>query len=77
MFRSSPAYTKLSSLQGIDKIVHDALIDCTNIEFSSDTWTQASLPLRFGGLGVRSVADLALPCYTSSLKASLELMRDI
>ena len=77
VLRTSPAYTKPSLLQSIDTIVRDALISCTNVEFSSDAWKQASLPLRFGGLGVRSVADLALPCYISSFKASLELMRDI
>ena len=77
VLRTSPAYTKPSSLQSIDTIVRDALISCTNVEFSSDAWKQAFLPLRFGGLGVRSVADLALLCYISSFKASLELMRDI
>ena len=39
--------------------------------------TQATLPLRFGGLGVRSVMDLALLCYISSMHSTLHLIGEI
>ena len=42
-----------------------------------DVWTQATLPLRFGGLGVRSVEDFALPCYLSSMHSTLDLIGEI
>ena len=41
---------------------------------TDDAWEQAALPLRHGGLGVRSVHALALPSYVSSLTASAPLV---
>ena len=60
-------------MDAIDKIVRQTLVDVTNVGVSETAWLQASLPTRFGGLGVRSVASLALPCYVSSMKSCLSL----
>ena len=38
----------------------------SNIDFTEDAWTQVSIPVRFGGLGIRKSADIALPCFISS-----------
>ena len=45
---------------------------------SSDslTWIQASLPVKYGGLGFRSAVQLA-PCFLSSAAASQELTSQI
>ena len=40
-------------------------------------WEQATLPLRHGGLGVRAVERLALPCYVASLWAASPLIAAI
>ena len=77
VLRTSPAYVLPSALSSIDATVRDALECCLNIELSDQAWTQASLPLRYGGLGVRKVTHLALPCYLSSLNSSLDLVRTI
>jgi len=36
------------------------------VTFGKDSWSQASLPIRHGGLGLRSAADLSLQCFLSS-----------
>jgi len=36
------------------------------VTFGKDSWSKASLPIRHGGLGLRSAADLSLPCFLSS-----------
>ena len=77
VLRTSPAYVLPSALSSIDATVRDALECSLNIAVTDTGWTQASLPLRYGGLGVRSVTDLALPCYISSLNSALDLMRTI
>jgi len=37
-----------------------------NVTFGKERWSQASLPIRHGGLGLRSAADLPLPRFQSS-----------
>ena len=65
------------ALSSIDAIMRDALEYSLNTELTGKTWTQATLPLRYAGLGVRRVTDLALPCYISSLNSSIDLMLNI
>jgi len=36
------------------------------VTFGKDSWSKASLPIRHGGLGLGSAADLSLPCFLSS-----------
>ena len=38
---------------------------------------QAALPVSFGGLGLRKLSDLALPCSLSSLHFCLELVESV
>ena len=45
----------------------------TNNKIDQVAWTQASLPLRFAGLGLRKLADLAHPAYFSSVYQSVDL----
>ena len=40
-------------------------------------WTQASLPVRDGGLGIRRVTSLALPAFVASAASTLSLQADI
>ena len=44
---------------------------------TNDSWKQASLPVRHGGMGLRSVGSLALPCYISSLTKAHPLVEAI
>ena len=40
-------------------------------------WTQASLPVRDGGLGIRRVTSFALPAFVASVTSTLSLQADI
>ncbi len=64
--RSSPAYQHEDLLQEFDMTIKNAMSSITNIEFSEDSWTQASLPTHSGGLGIRKSNNIALPCFISS-----------
>ena len=37
-----------------------------NVSFGEENWSQVSLPIRHAGLGLRSAADLSLPCFLLS-----------
>ena len=49
----------------------------TNVDIRGDAWIQATLPVRHGGLSLRRLSALALPCYLSSLISCSELIRKI
>ena len=48
-----------------------------NIQFDDNNWSQAKLPVRYGGLGLRTAADLVLSTFLSSRSASISLANDI
>ena len=77
LLRSAPLYREPGPLLAVDRTVRSTLAAVTNVDIDDAAWEQASLPLRLGGLGVRSVVALALPCHLASLHASLTLTQQI
>ena len=77
LLRVSPMYRADEALLIIDGCVRHTLSERINVNLSDDAWKQASLPVRFGGLGVRSVASLALPCFLASTHSSQALVASI
>ena len=73
--RAVPVYKARSTLNAIDDLMREATSRRCNISMDDDAWTQASLPVRLGGIGVRRVADTALPAYIVSMDATKELVR--
>jgi len=49
----------------------------TNSDLSDTQWLQVSLPVKDGGLGVRSVRSLAIPAFLASAASTLNLQDDI
>ena len=58
-------------------VVRAALSRSLNLAIDDSAWEQASLPVRWGGLGVRSVAALSTSAFLASRAASQELLRTI
>ena len=77
LMRSAPVYLNPNSLKLLDNMVQSTAIKVTNVKLEGPSWQQASLPTRFGGLGLRRVESLALPCYIASFNKSLDLMQTI
>ena len=77
LLRSASLYREPGPLLAVDRTVRATLTSVTNVDIGDAAWEQASLPLRLGGLGVRSVMDWALPCHLASLHASLPLTHQI
>jgi len=74
--RTSPAFTCPTACEDLDSAQLLALEKCLNLSFSQDAATQLQLPISLGGLGVRSAATLALPCFLSSAYAAIDTVRD-
>ncbi|XP_029657562.1 uncharacterized protein LOC115231754 [Octopus sinensis] len=77
LLRTSPCFRSRQELLDLDDAVTSSLQLLLNTLFTDVGRTRAALPLRFGGLGVRSCADLALPCYLSSMSASGNFVRSV
>ena len=61
------------SLAEFDSLLRSGLTKIVNCELDDLAWIQAGLPIRDGGLGVRSVALLAPSAFLASAAANLEL----
>jgi hypothetical protein len=56
-----------------DNVIRDSLSATLNVDLTDERWHQASLPVRWGGLGVRSVIMLAPSAYLASAACTMEL----
>ena len=60
-------------LPQIDATLRDGLSRILQFDLSDDNWLQASLPVKNGGLGIRSVTTLAPSAFLASAASTLTL----
>ena len=77
ILRTVPTWSCGEELDYFDKTQRDILENTLNVRITDEAWTQAALPVKDGGLGVRRASDLAIPAYFSSLAASATVARQI
>jgi hypothetical protein len=61
---------KSTVLREFDGVIQHTLKIILNVDLADDVWTQATLPVSSGGLGVRLATDLALPAFLSSVNGA-------
>ena len=78
LLRTAPCFLS-DRLVEYDSTLRTIVSSVTNTPLaqSEDAWLQASLPVRWGGLGVRSAVHVAPSAYLSSTAASAELVSAI
>ena len=64
-------------LQKFDKMQRKCITDVININMNDNQWTQATLPVKDGGLGIRSVTVLAPSAFLASAAGILRIQNDI
>ena len=77
ILRSAPCHHHPELLAEYDVITRSTTEALCNIHFDDNSWSQAKLPVRYGGLGLRTAADLELSAFLSSRAASISLVNDI
>ena len=70
VLRSAPSVDH-PALERFDALIRSGFSRIVNCEISDLAWIQAGLPIRDGGLGVRSVALLAPSAFLASAAATL------
>ena len=74
--RTSPCFFG-PELQVFDSLLRSLLSSILNINLTDSAWSQASLPVRCGGLGVCSATLLAPSAFLVSAAGSADLVHDI
>jgi hypothetical protein len=73
ILRSSPCFDSPVAID-FDASLRSILSKVSNCNLSDEAWSQAVLPVRWGGLGLRSIAVLACSAFLSSLTAAEALI---
>lgn len=76
ILRSSPCVGH-DMLTAFDKLFCSCLSRICNVDLASRHWTQASLPVRHGGLGIRSVVDLSSACFLASAASTKQMQESL
>ena len=74
VLRAAPIYHQPELLQSLDRILKSAVSLLSNVDFDEESWRQAVLPTRYGGLGLRRTEDVALPSYAASVHSCRSLV---
>ena len=76
LLRSSPSFLS-PNLKDYDDVLRSIVGTIANTHLDDNAWKQASLPVKAGGLGIRSAVQLAPSAFLSSAAASSDLVRHI
>ena len=71
--RTAPC-TGSAELLRYDDLLRSTLTVTLNVDLTDPGWHQATLPIRWGGLGVRSAVSLAAPAYLASAAKTADLV---
>ena len=74
IFRTSPCFRHEDLLKSIDDDVKQIFESITNCSFNNEKWSMVSMPVRFGGMGIRKCEDIMLPAFLSSIHSTINLV---
>ena len=77
VLRTSTAYKFPEELRAIDESIRHILTSIANVDMQDDAWRQARLPVRLGGLGIRTAEHLAPSAFLASHHATEGLVTRI
>lgn len=74
MLRTSPCFRHKNLLKLIDDDVKRTFESITNCHLNDEKWSKVSMPIRFGGMGIRNCENIALPVFLSSTNSAINLV---
>ncbi|GAV09548.1 hypothetical protein RvY_19063 [Ramazzottius varieornatus] len=77
IFRCSPTFSCLPSLQAFDETIRKCAGEIANIVMDDTVWRQSSIPVSRDGFGIRRVDELALPAFLASVHSAFDLVKQI
>ena len=76
IMRTAPC-SQSTKLMTYDNTLKSSLASLLNVEMTDTAWNQASLPVRWGGIGVRSAHRLAPSAFLASAAGAADLLSHI
>jgi len=77
LLHSTPNWDSSSDLITVDRSQQDTFSDILNVELTDASWSQVSLPVRWGSVGVRSLVALALSAFLAYASLSGPLVTSL
>lgn len=73
--RTSSLWCFPALLNQFDSQLRSCLESILNLPLDDVNWTLATLPTKFGGLGIRSLSDLCLPAFIASAYGAIDFVK--
>lgn len=77
LLRTTPTWLCPEEVYSFDNTLKSAVESILNISLNETQWSQAALPIRFGGIGVRRACDVGLPAFLASAHGVADLVTSI
>ena len=78
LLRTSPPAVVAPVIPEFDSLMQSTLCQTLSVDsLEPDAWSQATLPIRLGGLGLLCASDISIPAYVASFAESLKLSREL
>jgi hypothetical protein len=74
LLRTTPFWKFSNYVNSIDSSLKSSLERILNLRLTDLPWCQSTLPIRFGGLGIRRISDICLPAFLSSIQGIKKLV---
>jgi hypothetical protein len=74
LLRTTPFWKFSIYVNSIDSSLKSCLERILNLRLTDLQWRQSTLPIRFGGLGIRRISDICLPAFLSSINGVKKLV---
>jgi hypothetical protein len=74
LLRTTPFWKFSNCFNSIDSSLKPSLERILNLRLTDLQWRQSTLPIIFGGLGIRRISDICLPAFLSSIHGVKKLV---
>jgi hypothetical protein len=74
LLRTTPFWKFSNYVNSIGSSLNSCLERILNLRLTDLQWRQSTLPIRFGGLGIRRISDICLPAFLSSINGVKKLV---
>jgi hypothetical protein len=74
LLRTTPFWKFSDYVNSSDSSLKSSLERIRNLRLTDLQWCQSTLPIRFGGLGIRRISDICLPAFLSSIHGVKKLV---
>lgn len=77
LLRTTPCWRAMNELEEYDNYQRKALEQITNCKLDAIAWKEASLSVKFGGMGLRNTTNLCFSSFLGSFHSTYELLQEI